>query len=286
MNRIVSNEKKNFLICDDVSFYYKNSEQKENILNKINLEITPGSIIAILGHNGSGKSTLAKHFNGVLVSKTGELYFRDSKIREMRIEIKKHIGMVFQNPDNQIVASTVQEDVAFGLQNLGLASEEIRIRIDEALEAVSMKDYVNWDTHKLSGGQKQRIAIAGILAMKPECIVLDEPTSMLDPQGRKEVMDVIQQLRKKYGITVILITHFMEEAVECDRVIVMKYGTVLMDDVPAKVFNRDKELKNAGLKIPQSIELMQLLRAEGIDISFDCLTEAQCIDEIYKLLEV
>ncbi|PPK78867.1 energy-coupling factor transport system ATP-binding protein [Lacrimispora xylanisolvens] len=282
----MSDEKKNFLKCDDVSFYYKNSEQKETILNHINLDITPGSIIAILGHNGSGKSTLAKHFNGVLVSKSGELYFNDSKIRDMRIEIKKHIGMVFQNPDNQIVASTVQEDVAFGLQNLGLESEEIRIRIDEALEAVSMKDYANWDTHKLSGGQKQRIAIAGILAMKPECIVLDEPTSMLDPQGRKEVMAVIQQLRKKFGITVILITHFMEEAVECDRVIVMKHGTVLMDDIPSKVFNRDIELKNAGLKIPQSIQLMQLLRSEGIDISLNCLTEAQCIDEIYKLLEV
>lgn len=282
----MSDEKKNFLKCDDVSFYYKNSEQKETILNHINLDITPGSIIGILGHNGSGKSTLAKHFNGVLVSKSGELYFNDSKIRDMRIEIKKHIGMVFQNPDNQIVASTVQEDVAFGLQNLGLESEEIRIRIDEALEAVSMKDYANWDTHKLSGGQKQRIAIAGILAMKPECIVLDEPTSMLDPQGRKEVMAVIQQLRKKFGITVILITHFMEEAVECDRVIVMKHGTVLMDDIPSKVFNRDIELKNAGLKIPQSIQLMQLLRAEGIDISLNCLTEAQCIDEIYKLLEV
>ena len=286
MNRIVSDEKTNFLKCDDVSFYYKNSEQKETILNHINLDITPGSIIAILGHNGSGKSTLAKHFNGVLVSKSGELYFNDSKIRDMRIEIKKHIGMVFQNPDNQIVASTVQEDVAFGLQNLGLESEEIRIRIDEALEAVSMKDYANWDTHKLSGGQKQRIAIAGILAMKPECIVLDEPTSMLDPQGRKEVMAVIQQLRKKFGITIILITHFMEEAVECDRVIVMKHGTVLMDDIPPKVFNRDIELKNAGLKIPQPIQLMQLLRAEGIDISLNCLTEAQCIDEIYKLLEV
>ena len=286
MNRIVSDEKKNFLKCDDVSFYYKNSEQKKTILNHINLDITPGSIIAILGHNGSGKSTLAKHFNGVLVSKSGELYFNDSKIRDMRIEIKKHIGMVFQNPDNQIVASTVQEDVAFGLQNLGLESEEIRIRIDEALEAVSMKDYANWDTHKLSGGQKQRIAIAGILAMKPECIVLDEPTSMLDPQGRKEIMAVIQQLRKKFGITIILITHFMEEAVECDRVIVMKHGTVLMDDIPSKVFNRDIELKNAGLKIPQSIQLMQLLRAEGIDISLNCLTEAQCIDEIYKLLEV
>lgn len=278
--------KEKLLLCDDVSFYYKNSEQQENILNNINLEIIPGSIIAVLGHNGSGKSTLAKHFNGILVSKSGEIYFKDTKIRDMRIEIKKHIGMVFQNPDNQIVASTVQEDVAFGLQNLGMASEEIRIRIDEALEAVSMKDYIYWDTHKLSGGQKQRVAIAGILAMKPECIVLDEPTSMLDPQGRKEVMDVIQQLRKKYGITIVLITHFMEEAVECDRVIVMKNGVVFMDDIPAKVFNRVKELKNAGLKVPQSIELMQSLRAEGIEVSFECLTKEQCIDEIYRLLEV
>ena len=243
---------KPFICCENVTFAY--GEDKEGLvaIKNLNLNINKGEFVAILGHNGSGKSTLAKHFNAILVPTEGKITVDsiDTADEEQTHALRRRVGMVFQNPDNQIVATIVEEDVAFAPENLGVPPEEIRERVDKALEAVGMSEYKNHAPHKLSGGQKQRVAIAGVLAMNPECIVLDEPTAMLDPKGREQVMNTIVSLAREKGITVILITHFMEEAALCDRVVVMNDGEIFLDGTPKEVFSKRSELKSVGLTVP------------------------------------
>ncbi len=236
-------------------------------LQGVNIDINPGEFVAILGHNGSGKSTLAKHLNALLTPKSGTVIVKgkDSSKPENVWDIRQTAGMVFQNPDNQIIATIVEEDVAFGLENLGVPSKEIRERVDNALEAVSMQDFAEYAPHFLSGGQKQRVAIAGIIAMKPDCIILDEATAMLDPTGRKDVMSTITELNSRDHITIIHITHFMEEAAMAGRVIVMEDGRVVLDGTPNEVFKEVPLLKRLGLDVPQITELTYRLRQEGID---------------------
>ena len=264
----------------DLTFKYKNEDGKEDLcaLNKINLTINKGEFVAIIGPNGSGKSTLAKHMNALLLPSSGKMFVKgmDTAKEENLWNIRQSAGMVFQNPDNQIVATIVEEDVAFGPENLGIPPKEIRKRVDDCLKAVNMEEFKKNAPHLLSGGQKQRVAIAGILAMKPECIILDEPTAMLDPSGRREVIDTIKKLNKEEGITIVLITHYMEEAVDADRVIVMENGNIVLSGTPKEVFQRVKELKNIGLDVPQMTELAYELRKEGIDVAADTLT----IDEM------
>ena len=241
---------------------------------------------AVLGHNGCGKSTFAKHLNAILLPEGGKVYIDgiDTKDEDRLYDIRQRVGMVFQNPDNQIVSSIVEEDVAFALENLGVEPSEIRKRVDEALKAVGMYKYRMHSPHQLSGGQKQRVAIAGIIAMRPECIVLDEPTAMLDPNGRKEVMRTITELNQKYGITIILITHYMEEAAMCGRIIVMDKGKVLMDDKPEEVFSRVEELKAVGLDVPQATELIYELNRYGLDLDTHIINEDECAEALIKLL--
>ena len=247
---------------DDVDFSYLSDEEENHeeieVIKKLNLSIEEGSFVAVLGHNGSGKSTIAKLINGILVPKSGTVTVNGitTENEDNVFEIRKNVGMVFQNPDNQIVASVVEEDVAFGVENLGVPSEEIRRRVDEALKTVGMYELREKAPHKLSGGQKQRVAVAGIIAMKPKCIVLDEPTAMLDPSGRKEVIDTIKKLNNEDRITIILITHYMDEAVEADRVVVVDNGRIKMDDTPENVFSRVDEIKALGLDVPQATELI------------------------------
>lgn len=264
----------------DLTFKYKNEDGKEDLcaLNKINLTINKGEFVAIIGPNGSGKSTLAKHMNALLLPSSGKMFVKgmDTAKEENLWNIRQSAGMVFQNPDNQIVATIVEEDVAFGPENLGVPPKEIRKRVDDCLKAVNMEEFKKNAPHLLSGGQKQRVAIAGILAMKPECIILDEPTAMLDPSGRREVIDTIKKLNREEGITIVLITHYMEEAVDADRVIVMENGNIVLSGTPKEVFQRVKELKNIGLDVPQMTELAYELRKEGIDVAADTLT----IDEM------
>ncbi len=264
----------------DLTFKYKNEDGKEDLcaLNKINLTINKGEFVAIIGPNGSGKSTLAKHMNALLLPSSGKMFVKgmDTAKEENLWNIRQSAGMVFQNPDNQIVATIVEEDVAFGPENLGIPPKEIRKRVDDCLKAVNMEEFKKNAPHLLSGGQKQRVAIAGILAMKPECIILDEPTAMLDPSGRREVIDTIKKLNREEGITIVLITHYMEEAVDADRVIVMENGNIVLSGTPKEVFQRVKELKNIGLDVPQMTELAYELRKEGIDVAADTLT----IDEM------
>lgn len=256
-------------------------------LNGISIEIKKGEFVAILGHNGCGKSTLAKHFNGLLLPAGGNIYVngKNTKSEEEYWTIRQMVGMVFQNPDNQIVATVVEEDVAFAPENLGVPSEEIRKRVDEALKAVDMYEYRNHAPHLLSGGQKQRVAIAGAIAMRPECIVFDEPTAMLDPKGRKEVIEAIEKLRKDEDITMVLITHYMDEAVRADRVIVMDNGKVVINDKPKNVFSQVKALKGLGLDVPQVTELAYLLNKSGIQIKNDVLTVEECADELMRFLQ-
>lgn len=264
----------------DLVFKYKADEGNEEIaaLNNLNIKIEKGEFVVIIGHNGSGKSTLAKHVNALLLPSTGKMYVKDMDTSEEKNlwNIRQTAGMVFQNPDNQIVATIVEEDVAFGPENLGVPPAEIRIRVDESLKTVGMEHYMMHGPHLLSGGQKQRVAIAGVLAMKPECIVLDEPTAMLDPSGRKEVIETIKQLNKQEGITIVLITHFMEEAVDADRVIVMEDGEIALSGTPKEVFQRVKELKKIGLDVPQMTELAFELKNSGFNIAGDTLS----IDEM------
>jgi energy-coupling factor transport system ATP-binding protein len=243
--------------------------------------------VAVLGHNGSGKSTLAKHFNAILLPSSGTVYVGgiDTKEEERLYDIRQTAGMVFQNPDNQLVATIVEEDVAFALENLGVPPEEIRRRVDESLKAVGMYDYREHAPHQLSGGQKQRIAIAGIIAMRPKCIVLDEPTAMLDPQGRREVLKTIRQLGSQFGITVVLITHYMDEAAQCDRVVVVDNGKIILDGGPRQVFSHVEQLKSVGLDVPQVTELAWLLRKDGYCLPDDILFEEECVQAIEKLLE-
>lgn len=257
----------------------------EFVLDNVNIEIKSGEFVAILGHNGCGKSTLAKHFNGLLLPTGGNVYISgmDTKDEELYWNVRRTVGMVFQNPDNQLVATVVEEDVAFAPENLGVPSDEIRERVDGALKAVGMYEYRKHAPHRLSGGQKQRVAIAGAIAMRPKCIVLDEPTAMLDPQGRKEVIRTIKSLKDE-GMTVVLITHYMDEAAQADRVIVMDKGNVVLDDVPKKVFSEVKLLKKIGLDVPQVTELLYDLKKAGLPVSYDILTVEECADELMKIL--
>ena len=270
----------------DLAFTYPGTEDQVNTraLRGVDVTIEHGSFVVILGHNGSGKSTLAKTFNAVLLPSGGKVYVEgmDTMDESLLLEIRRRVGMVFQNPDNQIVANVVEEDVAFAPENLGVPSAEIRKRVDDALEAVGMTQFVKHAPHLLSGGQKQRIAIAGVLAMKPECIVLDEATAMLDPIGRREVLAAVEKLNREQGITVVLITHHMNEAEHADRVIVMNDGLVVMDGKPREVFTRKKELEDIGLAVPDTVSLLFSLREAGMDVPVDAITVKECADAIAK----
>ena len=270
----------------DLAFTYPGTEDQVNTraLRGVDVTIERGSFVVILGHNGSGKSTLAKTFNAVLLPSGGKVYVEgmDTMDESLLLEIRRRVGMVFQNPDNQIVANVVEEDVAFAPENLGVPSTESRKRVDDALEAVGMTQFVKHAPHLLSGGQKQRIAIAGVLAMKPECIVLDEATAMLDPIGRREVLAAVEKLNREQGITVVLITHHMNEAEHADRVIVMNDGLVVMDGKPREVFTRKKELEDIGLAVPDTVSLLFSLREAGMDVPVDAITVEECADVIAK----
>lgn len=269
----------------DVKFRY-DPEQPTYAVDGVSLNVRRGEFVAVLGANGCGKSTLAKHFNAILLPETGTVLVEnmDTRGEDHLYDIRQKVGMVFQNPDNQIVATVVEEDVAFAPENMGVEPAEIRRRVDEALKAVGMYEYRESAPHQLSGGQKQRVAIAGIIAMQPRCILLDEPTAMLDPRGRQEVMRVLRQLNREKGITVVLITHYMEEAAACDRVIVMDDGHVLMDDVPRKVFSHVAELRQVGLDVPQTTELMTILKEAGLPVQADIIDEQECIEALEALL--
>lgn len=261
-------------------------KQEVPVLKNVSIAVEKGSFVAVLGHNGSGKSTFAKHINAILVPDEGKVYVdgMDTADEEQLFAIRQKAGMVFQNPDNQIVATIVEEDVAFAPENLGIAPAEIRQRVDDALKAVKMYDYRKHAPTQLSGGQKQRIAIAGVIAMQPDCIILDEPTAMLDPQGRQEVMETIRRLNREKGITIILITHYMEEAAQSDRIIVIDGGKVLLDDVPKKVFAQVETMKSVGLDVPQVTELAHLLRQEGVAIAEDIISAEECAAALAALL--
>lgn len=268
----------------DLIFQY--TPESRQVLKGVDIEVQEGEFVAVLGHNGSGKSTLAKHANAILLPSGGAVYVYDMDTRqeELLFKIRQTVGMVFQNPDNQIVATVVDEDVAFAPENLGVPPEEIRRRVDDALERVGMSEYKSHAPHMLSGGQKQRVAIAGVLAMEPKCIVLDEPTAMLDPKGRKEVIGTIQRLNQEEGTTVLLITHYMNEAALADRIIVMDEGQVVLEGTPKEVFVHVEELKRIGLDVPQTTELMYQLRKRGVDVRQDILSDEECIEELERLL--
>ena len=275
------------LQTENLTFRYTTGEGvAPTVLDNLTLSVRPGEFVAVLGHNGSGKSTLAKHFNAILLPSGGKVYVDglDTCGEEHLLDIRRRVGMVFQNPDNQIVASVVEEDVAFGPENLGVPSVEIRERVDSALAAVGMSEYARHAPHLLSGGQKQRVAIAGVLAMRPECIVLDEPTAMLDPVGRKEVLDTVKRLNTEAGITVVLITHHMDEAAQADRLIVMHDGHVMADDRPEQVFQNVDGLRSLGLEVPEPVALLYELRQNGVDVSLTALTVDECAGVLKELL--
>ncbi|MDD6489954.1 MAG: energy-coupling factor transporter ATPase [Clostridia bacterium] len=278
----------NFIQVNDVYFQYDTDEENSKFaLNGISMNISKGEFVAIVGHNGSGKSTLAKHFNSIYLPTTGNVIVdgMNTKDDEHIFDIRKKVGLVLQNPDNQIVAGIVEEDVAFGCENLGIPPAEIRQRVDNSLKAVDMYDYRRHSPDKLSGGQKQRVAIAGIIAMEPECIVLDEPTAMLDPQGREEVISTITKLNKEYGITIILITHYMEEAVMADRVIMMDSGKVLTEGTPREVFSQVELLKKHRLDVPQATELIYKLKGCGFEVPDCVLNEEECVQALLKIMK-
>ncbi len=279
---------KEFLETQQLDFVYNQDEaDRKQVLFGIDLSICMGEFVAVLGHNGSGKSTLAKHFNAILLPSGGKVYVDGiDTIDEQRLfDIRQTVGMVFQNPDNQIVATVVEEDVAFALENLGVPPAEIREQVDWALKTVGMYEYREHAPHRLSGGQKQRIAIAGILAMRPRCIVLDEPTAMLDPKGRQEIIDTIKALNHDHQTTVVLITHFMEEAVQADRVVVIDKGQILLDGTPREVFSQVDLVKAVGLDVPQATELAHRLRQHGVAMPEGILTEAECVTALEQLLK-
>ncbi len=272
---------------DNVKSKYINEEDAKLVLDGVNLHVKKGEFVAILGHNGSGKSTLAKHFNGIMQPLEGEVFVDgiNTKDEERIYEIRQKAGMVFQNPDNQMVSSIVEDDVAFAPENLGVPREEIRKRVDFALKSVGMYEYRHKTPHLLSGGQKQRVAIAGIIAMSPECIVLDESTAMLDPEGRKDVMDTIIKLNREQGITVVLITHFMEEAARAQRVLVMDKGKILMEGTPKEIFSKASVLKEIGLSVPQSAMLMQELKKSGLEIESDAIDVKSAAEDLISFFE-
>ena len=270
----------------NVSFSYVNEVAeppvKTQVISNLSLDINRGEFVAVLGHNGSGKSTLAKMINGINLPENGDVVVdgMNTKDESRLLDIRQTVGMVFQNPDNQIVATIVEEDVAFALENMGVEPKEIRRRVDEALKTVGMYEYREHAPHKLSGGQKQRIAIAGVIAMNPECIVLDEPTAMLDPNGRQEVMKTIKRLNEEQNITIVLITHYMDEAAQAKRVVVVDDGKIIIDDVPKKVFSQVELLKSRGLDVPQVTELSYRLRQDGIDIGSEIINEDECVSAL------
>jgi len=277
----------NIITLDKVSFAYESEDKNYEVLKDFSVSFERGTFNVVLGHNGSGKSTLAKLLNGLIkpVSGTVSVNGLSTLDDESDFIIKKAVGMVFQNPDNQLVSSVVEEDVAFGPENLGLSPEEIRRRVDNALKAVDMYDMRLNATHKLSGGQKQRVAIAGIIAMEPECIVLDEPTAMLDPKGRKEVIDTILKLNKEKGITVILITHFMEEAEFADRVLVMSDGNIISDGTPCEIFSQVEKIKSAGLSVPQTTDLLFKLKTAGYNVDNNVISADVSASIISNLID-
>ena len=280
---------KDYIKAEDVTFSYEAQENEKapEVLHGVTLGIRKGEFVALLGHNGSGKSTMAKEFNAMLLPAGGKVYVDglDTLDEDLKIEIRRRVGLVLQNPDNQLVASIVEEDVAFGPENLGVPPPEIRRRVDDALRAVEMYDYRLHAPYKLSGGQKQRIAIAGIIAMQPDCIVLDEPTAMLDPRGRDEVLETIHRLNREKGITIVLITHYMDEAVGADRVIVMDDGRILTQGTPREVFSQVKLLKEHQLDVPQSTELIDRLKAAGIPLPDGILNIEECVAALEPLLK-
>ena len=269
------------LTAENLKFRY-DSEQPVYALDGVSTSVKRGEFVAVLGANGCGKSTLAKHFNAILLPESGKVYVEgmDTSDDSKLYDIRQTVGMVFQNPDNQIVANVVEEDVAFAPENLGVSSREIRQRVDDALAAVGMGEFARHAPHLLSGGQKQRIAIAGVLAMEPECIVLDEATAMLDPVGRREVLSAVHRLNREKGITVVLITHHMNEAEDADRVVVMDDGKVIMDGAPRQVFTQVERLRSMGLTVPDTVDLLDRLRKDGLDVPLTALTVEECADAI------
>ncbi|MBO4339227.1 MAG: energy-coupling factor transporter ATPase [Clostridiales bacterium] len=274
---------------DNVFYRYESDDENkvnDYAVKNVSFEIKSGEMIAVLGHNGCGKSTLAKLTNAILIPTEGKVYVNgmDTCDEEKTYDIRQKVGVVFQNPDNQIVASIVEEDVAFGPENLGIPRDEMIKRVEESLEAVDMLSYRKHETHKLSGGQKQRVAIAGILAMRPDCIVLDEPTAMLDPVGRREVLNTVKKFNKELGITIVYITHFMEEAVEADRIIVMDKAEILFDGTPKEVFSNSKKIREIGLDVPATVSLALEIEKEGFDIPSDSLNVDEFVSGIEKLV--
>lgn len=282
-----------FIEARNITFSYINElEENEDIkkttvFKNLNFSVEKGEFVAVLGHNGSGKSTLVKCFNGINIPEEGDVIVNGFNTRddEHLLDIRQSVGMVFQNPDNQIVATIVEEDVAFALENMGVEPSEIRRRVDDALKTVGMYEYREHAPHKLSGGQKQRVAIAGIIAMRPDCILLDEPTAMLDPNGRREVLKTIKMLNKKFGVTIVLITHYMDEAAQAERIVVMDSGEIVMNDTPKKVFARVDELKSIGLDVPQVTELTHMLIDEGFDLDSEIITEDECVEALEKIIK-
>ena len=279
---------KDFISAEDISFGYEADDgHMIPVLENLSISIREGEFVAVLGHNGSGKSTLAKHFNAVLLPSGGACYVdgMNTADEDKLFDIRQTVGMVFQNPDNQLGATIVEEDVAFGPENIGVPPAEIRQRVDDALRSVGMYEFREHAPHQLSGGQKQRIAIAGVIAMRPRCIVLDEPTAMLDPRGRVEVLSTIREMNKQYGITVVLITHYMDEAAQCDRVVVVDDGKIIQDGTAREVFTHVQLLKSRGLDVPQSTDLANDLADAGYAIDRSILGEEECADALAALLE-
>ena len=284
--------KEPFIRVEDLSYRYDGEDAWTiPVLNHLSMEIAEGEFVAILGQNGSGKSTLAKLLNMILIPTSGRIIIGGKDVTsndltdEEMLNIRKQVGMVFQNPDNQLVATIVEDDVAFGPENLGVPSEEIRERVDRALAELGMTEYAKHEPHRLSGGQKQRVAIAGVLAMMPKCIIFDESTAMLDPVGRKEVMDAILRLNREQGITILMITHYMDEAAMADRILVLEHGDVLLEGTPSYVFEQDAVLRACGLGIPQCTDLVHRLREAGFNLDGDCLTPEECLSLLLTQME-